>query len=67
MAKKTIQEALVYIPNDPLNKGTEQVKIVQRDGVSVVIPIGKVNKRVPLWAAERLKEIGTIDDFEVVE
>ena len=67
MAKKTIQEALVYLPNDPLNKGTEQVKIVQRDGVSVVIPIGKVNQRVPLWAAERLKEIGTIDDFEVVE
>ena len=67
MAKKTIQEALVYIPNDPLNKGTEQVKIVQRDGVSVVIPIGKVNQRVPLCAAERLKEIGTIDDFEVVE
>ena len=31
MAKKTIQVALVYIPNDPLNKGTEQVKSVQRD------------------------------------
>ena len=43
MAKKTIQEALVYIPNDPLNKGTEQGKFVQRDVVSVVILIGKVN------------------------
>ena len=67
MAKKTTHEPLVYIPNDPLNKGTKQVNIVQRDGVSVVIPIEKVNQRVPLWAAERLKEIGTIDDFEVVE
>ena len=36
MAKHTIHVDLVYIPNDPLNKGTEQVKIVQRDGVSIV-------------------------------
>lgn len=54
--------AKIIIPEDPSNRGKEQYKYFQRDGVTVQVPIGKAVD-VPEWVAVRAKEIGLISDF----
>lgn len=56
------KRAIINIPADPLNKDKEQFKFYQRDGFTVQVAIGKMAE-VPLWVAERAKEIGDIDDY----
>ena len=62
---KTTKMAKVYIPMDILNTNDKEI-YMQRDGVTIAIKRGEFVP-VPLWAAERLKEIGDITDYEVVE
>ena len=52
----------ILIPEDPVNKGKEQYKIFQRNGVTVQVPIG-MYVDVPDWVAIRAKEIGVISDY----
>ena len=56
------KKAQILIPEDPFNKGKEQVKQFQRDGVTVEVAIGQ-KVTVPLWVAVRAKEIGYISDY----
>lgn len=58
--------ARIYIGEDVLNGDKEQFKLYQLDGVTVQVAIGKFAV-VPLWVAQRAKEIGDIKDFEIVE
>lgn len=62
---KKENKAIICIPVDPLNKDKEQFKFYQRDGVTVQVAIGLM-ATVPLWVAERAKEIGDILDYQVV-
>ena len=50
------KKAIIYISADPLNSSKEQFKFYQRDGFTVQVAIGKMAE-VPLWVAERAKEI----------
>ena len=59
------KQAIIVIPIDPLNKDNEQFRDYQRDGLTVRVAIGMI-ATVPLWVAERAKEIGDIQDFKVV-
>lgn len=63
MAKE--KKAIIVIPVDPLNEGLEQFKFYQRDGQTVQVAIGLVAE-VPLWVAERAKEIGDIKDYKII-
>lgn len=58
------EKAFILIPEDALNKGKEQFKIMQHDGVTYQIPVGKMTE-VPLAVAIRAKEIGYIQDYMV--
>lgn len=60
------KKAIIVISVDELNKDKEQFKIYQRDGETIQVAIGKV-ATVPLWVAERAKEIGDIEDYQVVD
>ena len=55
----------ILIPEDVLNKGKEQYHTFQRDGRTVLVPIGKA-VQVPEWVAIRAKEIGLIEDYFVM-
>lgn len=61
-----MKKARIYIPVDQLNKAHEQFKIFQVDGTTYKIGIGKMAS-VPLTVAERAKEIGLIDDYDVID
>ena len=61
-----MKKARIYIGEDVLNGSLEQFKLYQQDGTTVQVAIGKMAV-VPLWVAERAKEIGDIKDFEIVE
>lgn len=50
------KQVKIYIPIDSLNKEVDQFDIFQRDGETVRVPKGKLAV-VPLWVAERAKEI----------
>lgn len=65
MSNEKEKKAIIVIPVDPLNEGLEQFKYYQRDGVTVQVAIGLV-ATVPLWVAERAKEIGDIKDYKIV-
>ncbi|MCK9235197.1 MAG: hypothetical protein M0Q41_10745 [Bacteroidales bacterium] len=66
MAKQpTEKRAQIQIGVDPLNKDLEQVKVYQKDGVTVRVKIGKLTT-VPLWVAESAKRAGDIESFELV-
>ena len=60
------KQAIILIPEDPINKDKEQFKTFQKNGVTWEVAIGKMAK-VPLWVAERAKEIGTISDYQIVD
>lgn len=63
MKNTTEKKAIIYIAEDPLNAGKEQFKLYQRDGVTFQVAIGMMAE-VPLWVAERAKEIGDIKDYK---
>ena len=52
----------ILIPEDQNNRGKEQFKIFQKDGVTYEVAIGIV-AQVPEWVAIRAKEIGVISDY----
>lgn len=52
----------ILIPDDPVNKGKEQFKIFQQNGVTISVPLG-MYVDVPEWVAVRAKEIGVISDY----
>jgi len=52
----------ILIPEDPNNKGKEQVKTFQHNGITMDVPIG-MYVDVPEWLAVRAKEIGLINDY----
>ena len=52
----------ILIPEDQNNKGKEQYKTFQHNGVTLDVPIG-MYVEVPEWLAVRAKEIGLIDDY----
>ena len=61
------KKCIINIPVDQMNKDAgEQFKLYQRDGVTIEVPIG-MNVEVPMWLAERAKEIGDITDYFVKE
>ena len=61
MAEKKVT---IMIPRDgnENNAKKEQYKIFQRDGETIQVPIG-IYVEVPLWLAQRAKEIGLITDY----
>ena len=60
--------AKMYIGEDTFsnNAKLEQFKYYQLNGNTVRVAIGRMVE-VPLWVAERAKEIGDIKDFEVIK
>lgn len=58
-------KARIYIAIDPLNPNIKE-EYFQLDGKTVAVAKGKF-AIVPLWIAERAKEIHLIEDFETVE
>jgi len=64
MAKE--KRAEIVISTDPLNENVEQFKIYQRDGETVQVAIGYM-ANVPLWVAERAKEIGDIKTYKIID
>lgn len=58
------KRAIIYISADHLNSNKEQFKFYQQDGLTIQVAIGKMAE-VPLWVAERAKEIGDISDYSI--
>lgn len=58
------QTATILIPEDTANPGKEQTVLFQQDGVNIQVKRG-VFAEVPLWVAERAKEIGEITDYRL--
>jgi len=56
---------LIQIGADQLNKGKEQFKVYQLDGVTIQVAIGKIAK-VPLWVAEAAVRAGDIESFDTI-
>jgi hypothetical protein len=55
----------ITIPENPLNAGKEQTKMIQIDGVTYEIKVG-MSVEVPREVAIRAKEIGYVTDYTVV-
>ena len=52
----------ITIPEDPMNAGKEQTRMIQIDGVTYNIKVG-TSVEVPELVAKRAKEIGYITDY----
>ena len=62
MAKEKM--AQIYIPEDEgLEKGREQMRLLQIDGKTLQIPVNRIVE-VPLKYAELAKKIGYIKDYK---
>jgi len=65
MAETKRKKAEIYIENDQLNPQDKEV-IFQLDGNTVAVRRGEFVE-VPLWIAERAKEIGLISSYKTKE
>lgn len=56
------EKVKIQIETDSLNAEKEQYKVFQLNGETIEVPIG-ILVEVPLWVAERAKEIGLIKNY----
>lgn len=68
MAKAKVKMALIQIIPDSNedNAKNDQFHYYQKDGETVRVAVGEF-QTVPIWVAERAKEIGEIKNYKIVE